>query len=195
MVAMVTDRRRAILDASARLFRHYGAGKTTIADIAREASVAVGSVYLEFDSKDAIVHELSKDLHTRVFEQMCAVWNAKQGDPPRALVYVLLARTLGFVEFREQGAHACELVHCTQEGVKLAQAWFRDQERELFEAILRRGIDLGAFRKVPPKETAILLQRAFATLSPPWVWAEPEDRVKKTARDMAQLLVLGLRPE
>jgi AcrR family transcriptional regulator len=192
---MVTDRRRSILDASARLFRHYGAGKTTIADIAREASVAVGSVYLEFESKDAIVHELSKDVHTRVFEQMVAVWNAKEADPPRALVYVLLARTLGFVEFREQGTHACELVHCTQEGVKLAQMWFRDRERELFEAILRRGIELGVFRKVPPKETAILLQRAFASLSPPWIWSEPEDRVKKCARDMAQLLALGLRPE
>ena len=50
-----------ILDAAERLLRHYGRNKTTVSDIAREAGIAVGSVYLEFETKDAIVAALSLD--------------------------------------------------------------------------------------------------------------------------------------
>jgi len=51
------DRRRVILDTAARLLRHYGPAKTTMADIARAADIAVGSVYLEFASKEVgVVH-------------------------------------------------------------------------------------------------------------------------------------------
>ena len=38
------DRRLLILEAAGRLFRHYGPFKTTVADIAREARVGVGTV-------------------------------------------------------------------------------------------------------------------------------------------------------
>lgn len=60
------DRRKNILDAATRLFRHHGHAKTTMADIAREAGVAVGSVYLDVPSKEAIVEELSSITHVRV---------------------------------------------------------------------------------------------------------------------------------
>jgi AcrR family transcriptional regulator len=42
------------------LFKHYGFEKTTVADIAHAARIGVGSVYLEFDSKETVARELSK---------------------------------------------------------------------------------------------------------------------------------------
>jgi hypothetical protein len=59
------ERRQTILAAAERLLRHYGPGKTTIAEIAREADVGVGTVYLEFSSKDAILEALSAGTTTR----------------------------------------------------------------------------------------------------------------------------------
>ena len=53
------DRRCRILAAAARLLADGGVNRTTIAGIAREAGVAVGSVYLEFQSKDDIIEALS----------------------------------------------------------------------------------------------------------------------------------------
>ena len=64
------QRRRQILEAAARLLRHYGPGKTTMAEIAREARVGVGSVYLEFPSKDAIVEALSVMRHNALLAAM-----------------------------------------------------------------------------------------------------------------------------
>lgn len=51
-------RRQRILDAAANLFVHYGYDKTTVSDIAREAGVSKGAIYLHFDSKDDLFEGL-----------------------------------------------------------------------------------------------------------------------------------------
>ncbi len=51
---MKNDYRDQIIVAAERLFRHFGYRKTTVADIARAAGVAKGSIYLHFPSKEDI---------------------------------------------------------------------------------------------------------------------------------------------
>lgn len=48
------DRRTRLLEAAAGLLVHWGFDKTSVDDIAREAGVSKGAVYLEFPSKEAI---------------------------------------------------------------------------------------------------------------------------------------------
>jgi len=52
------EREQRILDAAADLFVHYGYDKTTVDDIAREAGVSKGAIYLHFKSKDALFEGL-----------------------------------------------------------------------------------------------------------------------------------------
>jgi TetR/AcrR family acrAB operon transcriptional repressor len=52
------DREQRILDAAANLFMHYGYDKTTIDDIAREAGISKGAIYLHFKGKDALFESL-----------------------------------------------------------------------------------------------------------------------------------------
>ncbi|HVC79860.1 MAG TPA: helix-turn-helix domain-containing protein [Chloroflexota bacterium] len=47
-----------ILDALATLITRWGYGKTTVDDVAREAGVAKGTVYLHWSTKDAMLHAL-----------------------------------------------------------------------------------------------------------------------------------------
>jgi AcrR family transcriptional regulator len=186
------DRRQCILDASARLFRHYGAQKTTMGEIAREAKIAVGSLYLEFESKEDIVHELSKDVHARILEEMQRL-AAKHADAPSAaLVAALEARTLAFLECKSDGPHGCELAHCTADGVAQAKALFAAKEEALLAEILERGIKAQVFRKGSSKEIAALCLRAFASLSPPAIWMQDAKDARKAARELAALLVRGL---
>jgi AcrR family transcriptional regulator len=51
-------RRDEILAAAKKVFARNGFHATTIADIAKEAGLAYGSVYWYFDSKDDLFHEL-----------------------------------------------------------------------------------------------------------------------------------------
>ena len=52
------EREQRILDAAAELFVHYGYDKTTVSDIAREAGVSKGAIYLHFESKDDLFEGL-----------------------------------------------------------------------------------------------------------------------------------------
>jgi TetR/AcrR family acrAB operon transcriptional repressor len=52
------EREQRILDGAADLFVHYGYDKTTVSDIAREAGVSKGAIYLHFESKDDLFEAL-----------------------------------------------------------------------------------------------------------------------------------------
>ncbi len=52
------DKREAILRAATTIFAHNGYFNAKVADIAREAGVADGTVYLYFKSKEEILHSI-----------------------------------------------------------------------------------------------------------------------------------------
>ena len=52
------EREQRILNAASELIVHYGFDKTTVSDIAREAGISKGAIYLHFDSKDALFEAL-----------------------------------------------------------------------------------------------------------------------------------------
>ncbi len=54
----VGDKRAAIIRAAIRVFAHNGYFNSKVADIAREAGVADGTVYLYFKSKEEILHSI-----------------------------------------------------------------------------------------------------------------------------------------
>lgn len=54
----IGDKREAILRAAISVFAHNGYFNSKVADIAREAGVADGTVYLYFKSKEEILHSI-----------------------------------------------------------------------------------------------------------------------------------------
>ena len=55
---VIGDKREAILRAAIRIFAHNGYFNSKVADIASEAGVADGTVYLYFKSKEEILHSI-----------------------------------------------------------------------------------------------------------------------------------------
>jgi TetR/AcrR family fatty acid metabolism transcriptional regulator len=56
--AVITDKREAILRAAIKVFAGKGYFNSKVADIAGEAGIADGTVYLYFKSKDEILHSI-----------------------------------------------------------------------------------------------------------------------------------------
>lgn len=188
----IEDRRQRILTATERLLHRYGPAKTTIADIAREAEIAVGTVYLEFESKDAIVEELSSARHRAVLDAMRAA--AEQEGRPYSdrLRAVFDARVASYLALADSGAHACDLVHCQSRPIKAARERFLDEERALVSDLIRQGVRAGELDARDPDVAARALLRAYATFSPPRLFAGPRAEVEPLLRAMHELILYGL---
>ncbi|MBA3872073.1 MAG: TetR/AcrR family transcriptional regulator [Anaerolineae bacterium] len=52
------ERQQRILEAAAKLFAHYGYDKTTVSDIAEEAGISKGAVYLHYKGKEELFDAL-----------------------------------------------------------------------------------------------------------------------------------------
>src|SRR5690242_4180318 len=55
---IITDKREAILRAAVKVFARKGYFNSKVADVAGEAGIADGTVYLYFKSKDEILHSI-----------------------------------------------------------------------------------------------------------------------------------------
>lgn len=66
------EREGRILDAAIDLIAHYGYGKTTIDDIAAQAGISKGAVYLHFRSKEALLDRLVIRESERLLDQIMA---------------------------------------------------------------------------------------------------------------------------
>jgi AcrR family transcriptional regulator len=67
------ERRREIVDAAIKLFAERGYQETTVQDIAAEAQVATGSVYIHFASKDALLHAVNERFYEGLTERMASI--------------------------------------------------------------------------------------------------------------------------
>jgi AcrR family transcriptional regulator len=137
-------RARQILLAAEKLLKHYGFNKTTVSDIAREAAVGVGTVYLHFASKDDIVAALAAQRHEHVLRSMRRV---AQGDGPYAdrLRVLLEVRLEHFARYLEDGQHGRDLVSCGCPAVGRIHEEFRRAELELLSGFLNQATRAGEF--------------------------------------------------
>ena len=62
-------KRAAILREGERLFERYGYRKVSIDEIVAAAGIAKGTFYLNFETKDALYHEIFMSYHTKEIYQ------------------------------------------------------------------------------------------------------------------------------
>lgn len=88
-----TTKREAIIEAARALFAQKGYEETTIADIARAAGVAVGTVYLYFHNKHEIYTVVALDIETLITDafQDPALLQMPFEQVPRAMVDALFS--------------------------------------------------------------------------------------------------------
>src|SRR5438105_1129860 len=74
------DKRERILDAAERIFARHGFFAAKVSDVAKEAGVADGTIYLYFKSKDDLLISL---FERRMQQLNAALRTAVAGKPPR----------------------------------------------------------------------------------------------------------------
>lgn len=186
-------RREAILEAASRLFRHYGPFKTTVADIAREAGVGVGTVYLEFKSKDAILAALSKIRHERVLTAVERAWG-DGSSAAQCLELALNARFEAFVGCADEGAHAVDLVSARCAPIEESNRTFRQAELALFARLLSGAMERGELAVRHPEDDARALLLMYRAFEPPQVFRGPSEELRRDLARVHRLVLEGLLP-
>ncbi|HWN71003.1 MAG TPA: helix-turn-helix domain-containing protein [Haliangium sp.] len=187
-----SERRQMILRAAKRLLKHYGIGKTTVADIARAAGVGVGTVYLEFPSKDAIIAELSGESHSCMLDVMRQeAWGS--GSFADRLCALLDRRLERFLDFARDGQHGRDLVECASEAARQARARFRAAEEDLIADLLEAAHEAGEFAVTEPRQVARVLMRLHDSYAQAAAEGLEIDRVRAEIGQAHALVLNGLR--
>jgi AcrR family transcriptional regulator len=148
------DKREAIVEAARGLFTTEGYETTTIADVARKAGVAVGTVYLYFKSKPELLEAVRGNWDSE-FVQYLAELNL-QGVP-----YHLRARPIVEACFRmcEEHEDMVQLMGLPAQMIGVHEYKTGTEGGQIYAAIksiLDEGIAAGVFREIDTGAGAII---------------------------------------
>ena len=162
-------RKQLILVAAVRLLETRGWNKTTVAAIAREANVGTGTVYLEFCSKESIMHELSSRRFGEVLRAMRRA-AMRPGSWSERFRGVMNARTKSFIELGACSAHTGQLLHCTHPSVQSAREAFSLAQLELLTDLIAAAAEDELVREGDPSIMAQNIILAYHAFSPPRIF-------------------------
>ena len=156
------ERRRTILNCAQRLFEQKGYDATTMAEIARAAGLAVGTLYKFFKDKRALYDTLVVDTVRDFEERLVEVLNEPAGDAIERIRRFIDVGTQLFVKhlplirvyFSETGA-AFLFTTAGLEGEAL-QSYHRIVAA--LEETIRQGVEGGVFVDLDPAALAIGLE-------------------------------------
>ena len=153
------ERRQQILDAAAAVFARKGFHEARMEDIAREADISKGTLYLYFESKDAIILTMMDRFFAHSMEELQALLPGYEG----SIGELLLTLTRFFAAQEEQmqklAPIAYEYYALSARRPEVRQ-FFHDyfaNYRQGVAALIQLGIERGEFRTLDPQEVAVVI--------------------------------------
>lgn len=152
------ERGPEILDAALAAFAQKGFAATRMDDIARRAGISKGTVYLYFDSKEALFKALARQSIAAQLDAVKAHVDAFEGPSAELLRFVI--GTIGhFARTSDRVILPRVLLAEVGNFPELVEFWRReiiDRGLGVLEAIIKRGQARGEFRAMPPPHAARL---------------------------------------
>lgn len=187
------ETKRAILEAARRRFLHYGYKKTTIDEIAMDAGVGKGTVYLYFCGKEDLLLSIACEVKRNITEQMRAI-SSSLASPEEKLRRMLIARVLSIHDAYTSTAHGIELLDASMEARLSRQGKDEhDAQQALIAQVLHEGVRRGDFA-LPADDAeraAHCLSLAFAGFFPPYVrvCSEGDNRCRMTMQSRVEMMM------
>lgn len=191
-------KREAILVAALELFGRYGFRRTSIDDIARQAGVAKGTVYLYVENKEALFRTLARTTLDGVLANARAAAEARGGPIAERLTAVLDAKFGFFHELLHRSPHASELLTSSS---RLCADIFADGDAAYLALVTKAVGDAGRRGELAPRRhdmsaedvARLLLAGAHGIDADPARMVSNEEHRARLAA-MVRVVADGLRP-
>ena len=187
-----SDKHEQIIEAAVRVFARNGYYNSRVSDIAREAGVASGTIYLYFKTKDEILVTL--------FREKMAAWVAYAreaiADAPDPIAKIRRLVALHFSVLERDPA----LAEVVQIELRQGHKFFRGASAhevsayfELIASVLEEGQAAGRFRDdVPVKVATKVLFGAMDQMATSWVLGKRKHRLTESAEAVATVFLRGV---
>ena len=191
----VSDQRRhQIMDAALTVFSHLGFERASMDDIAKEAGVSKGALYLYYKSKDAIIAKLLQLFFDQALKQV-KVLAAGEGSVTEQLLAFTRVLTREMDRMAAMQPISLQFYAIAARHATIRQhlrAYFADY-RALMEEVIQRGIAQGELRAdISPAETAVTLTALLEGLALLWLIDPQATDWHVQVESSTQLLIQGL---
>ncbi len=192
-VGLVTDKRAAILRAGIKVFARNGYFNSKVSDVASEARIADGTVYLYFKSKDEILHS--------IFDQAMAEF-IDEGKRELASITEPSERLRRIAELHLKRLSAdrdlaivfqVELRGSTKHMKEFSAAGFGDY-LDIIRITIKDGQAAGVFRSdIKPVVAAKIFYGALDEMVTNWVLSEKSYPLEPLAGEVLKIFFGGIR--
>jgi len=186
------DKPQQIIDAAVRVFARTGYYNSRVSDIAREAGIASGTIYLYFRTKDEILVTLFRH---KMAEWVASVRKEVAGEPePIAKIRKIVRLHFKVIEENP------ELGEVVQVELRQGQKFFRGASArevsayfDVIQAVLEEGIAAGRIRRdLHVKIATKMLFGAMDQLATSWVLGKRAYRLTDAADAVATIFLKGV---
>jgi AcrR family transcriptional regulator len=182
--------RDRILDAAMNRIKHYGYGKTTMAEIAADCDMSPGNIYRFFEAKIDIAEAMARKHYAEEQAELAAIARKKDWPADRRLREIFFKRMRdSFCMFEENAKilEVAEVLHRERPTFANEQLAL---ERVFLSAVLEDGEKTGLFAPGDHNFTAEMLQTATMKFSVPQLFSRLT--LPKLERELEGVLALLL---
>jgi len=185
----------AILDATDRLLARFGYRKMTVEDIAAEAGIGKGTIYLHFNSKEEVVLSHIDRIVERLQERLKEITRSDATAADRLRLMLLTRVLFRFDSIQHYTQSLNDLLAVLRAGLLARRARYFEAEAQIFAQVLTAGRESGEFSFDDEHATAHALLQATNGLLP-YSLSTTElgarEEVEQRASDVANLMLRGV---
>jgi len=185
----------AILDATDRLLARFGYRKMTVEDIAAEAGIGKGTIYLHFSSKEELVLSHIDRIVERLQGRLREIAGSDATAAERLRLMLLTRVLFRFDSIQHYTQSLNDLLAVLRPGLLTRRAQYFEAEAQIFAQVLTAGREAAEFSFEDAHATAHALLEATNGLLP-YSLSTTElgarEEVEQRAADVADLMLRGV---
>ena len=187
------NKKELIINAAIKVFADKGFYNAKVADVAHQAGVADGTIYLYFRNKDDLLISLFETKMEEILLRFSALVNSKKDAEKKLRQFILL-----YFQMIEEDENLAEVF---QVELRQSSKFLKDYHNQKFidflnliGDILRQGQKDGHFKaSISIHIMKLIIFGALDELARQWILTKvPPDNLKKTARETSDILIRSL---